>query len=210
MTRAQSDSGAKAVCAREKESGDALRSSRKPLRTGAILLVVATVLAVFVNFMPLISFEAILQPRPLPEFRTLSQYRTLLQQRVRKTEEPAEEAPKVIYFQARPSAEPTPPPPITGFRLTAYGRELGPDGFTTFVGDKPVVLSLEIVPYMSHPPVDWSVSDDTAASLTVSNDKKQCEFSALRDAGRIELTVRCSEAEIVMPVYVWGAQKNEG
>ena len=72
------------------------------------------------------------------------------------------------------------------------------------------MLSLEIVPYMSHPPVDWSVSDDTAASLTVSNDKKQCEFSALRDAGRIELTVRCSEAEIVMPVYVWEAQKNEG
>ena len=210
MTRVQYDGGAKAVSAREKESDDALRSSRKPLRTGAILLVIATVLAVFVNFMPLISFEAILQPRPLPEFRTLSQYRTLLQQRVRKTEEPAEEAPKVIYFQARPSAEPTPPPPITGFRLTAYGRELGTDGFTTFVGDKPVVLSLEIVPYMSHPPVDWSVSDDTAASLTVSNDKKQCEFAALRDAGRIELTVRCSESEIVMPVYVWGAQKNEG
>ncbi len=188
MARVQYDGGVKAVSAREKESDDALRSSRKPLRTGAILLVVATVLAVFVNFMPLISFEAILQPRPLPEFRTLSQYRTLLQQRFRKTEEPAEEAPKVIYFQARPSAEPTPPPPITGFRLTAYGRELGTDGFTTFVGDKPVVLSLEIVPY----------------------DKKQCEFSALRDAGRIELTVRCSEAEIVMPVYVWGAQKNEG
>ncbi len=62
MTRARSDSGAKAVCAREKESGDALRSSRKPLRTGAILLVIATVLAVFVNFMPLISFEAILHP----------------------------------------------------------------------------------------------------------------------------------------------------
>ena len=78
MTRVQYDGGAKAVSAREKESDDALRSSRKPLRTGAILLVIATVLAVFVNFMPLISFEAILQPRPLPEFRTLSQYRALL------------------------------------------------------------------------------------------------------------------------------------
>lgn len=210
MTRVQPDSGRKAVSAREQETDDALRSSRKPLRTGAILLLIATVLAVFVNFMPLISFEAILHPRPLPRLGTLSQYRTLLQRPVRKTEEPVEETPKVIYFQARPSAEPTPPPPITGFRLTAYGRELGADGFTTFVGDKPVVLSLEIVPYMSHPPVDWSVSDETAASLTVSNDKKQCEFSALRDAGRIELTVRCSEAEIVMPVYVWGAQKNEG
>ena len=79
MTRAQSDSSVKVVCAREKESGDALRSSRKPLRTGAILLVIATVLAVFVNFMPLISFEAILHPRPLPEFRALAQYRALLQ-----------------------------------------------------------------------------------------------------------------------------------
>ncbi len=52
MTRVQSDGGAKAVSAREKESDNALRSSRKPLRTGAILLVVATVLAVFVNERP--------------------------------------------------------------------------------------------------------------------------------------------------------------
>ena len=174
-----------------------LQSSLKPHRNFAILLVIATVIAVFILLLPLFQLKQLPKPKPL------SQYKPLFHWQFKKAEEPAEEAPKVIYIQARPSAEPTPAPPITSFKLITYGRELDSDGFTTYVGDKPVVLSVEMVPYMSHPPIEWSVSDDTAVSLSISSDRKQCEFSALRDAGKIELTVSCNEAEIVIPVYVW-------
>ena len=174
-----------------------LRESRKPHKVYALVLAAATVIAVFILFLPVIHFG------PLPRPKPLSEYKTLLPWQGKTAEEPVEEAPKVIYFQARPSAEPTPPPAITGFRVLSFGRELGEDGFTTYVGDKPVTLTLEIVPFMSHPPVSWTVSDDTAASLSVSSDCKKCEFTALRNAGRIELRISCNEAEIVMPVYVW-------
>ena len=192
-----SDSRAKTDNARETEEEAFLRGSLKPLKIGAAVLIAATVIAVFLNFLPVISF------RPITKPAFLNQPKALLQWRSRQAEEPEEETPKVIYFQARPSAEPTPPPAITSFKLFAYGRELGPDGFTTYVEDKPVVLTLEMVPFMSHPPVEWTVSDEEAASLTVSNDKKSCEFAALKSAGKIELTVRCNDAEIVMPVYLW-------
>ena len=59
----------------------------------------------------------------------------------------------------------------------AIDKERDSNSRTIDVDDRPVVLSVEMVPYMSHPPVDWSVSDDTAASLSVSSDNKQCEFS---------------------------------
>ena len=183
--------------AREKPDEDAIQNSLKPHKSFALILLIATIVAVFINFLPIIRFKPITIPDSLSVSNIISQWQS------KRIEEPVEETPKVIYFQARPSVEPTPPRPITSFKLLTYGRELGPDGFTTYVDDKPVVLSVEMVPFMSHPPVTWSVSDDTAASLTVSNDKKQCEFSALRDAGRIELTVSCNEAEIIIPVYVW-------
>ena len=198
MTYNGSDSRAKADIARKTEEDDQLLRSLKPLKTGAAVLIAATLIAVFLNFLPVISFRPLAVPRFLTQPKA-----ALLQWQSSKAEEPVEETPKVIYFQARPSAEPTPPPAITGFRLSAYGRELGPDGFTTYVEDKPVVLTLEIIPFMSHPPVEWIVSDEEAASLTVSNDKKSCEFAALKSAGKIDLTVRCNEAEIVMPVYLW-------
>ena len=196
MSKPKAESRPKAGSAGETEE-DSLQSSRKLLRVFGVLLAVATAAAVFINFLPVISFRPISLPDSASPAALISRLSS------RKVEEPVEEEPKVIYFQARPSAEPTPPPAITSFKLFSYGRELGPDGFTTYVEDKPVVLTLEIVPFMSHPPVEWTVSDEEAASLTVSNDKKSCEFAALKDAGKIELTVRCNDAEITMPVYLW-------
>ena len=195
MTYSNNDSSVKTGSARE-EDGACIQRSLKPIKVYAVILVIATVIAVFINFMPVIQFNP-------PQLKPLSQSKPAFQWPFQKAEESVEEAPKVIYIQARPSAEPTPPPAIISFKLITYGRELDADGFTTYVGDKPVVLTVEMAPFMSHPPIDWSVSDDTAASLSISNDRKQCEFSALRDAGKIELTVRCNEAEIVIPVYVW-------
>ena len=185
------------------ESEKSFSNSLKPHRNFAIILLIATVIAVFVNFLPVIHFKPVSEVRPLTQNQLLSKSRTLFQRPGKKAEEPVEEAPKVIYFKARPSADPTPPPAITSFKLFSYGRELGTDGFTTYTGDRPVVLSLEIVPFMSHPPVEWSVSDETAATLSVSNDRKQCEFSALKGIGKIELTVSCNEAVMVIPVYLW-------
>ena len=196
MSYPKAESRKKAGSAGETEE-DSLQSSLKPLQVFGVLLAVVTAAAVFINFLPVISFR----PISLPDLASPAALISRLSSR--KVEEPVEEEPKIIYFQARPSAEPTLPPAITSFKLFSYGRELGPDGFTTYVEDKPVVLTLEIVPFMSHPPVEWIVSDEEAASLTVSNDKKSCEFAALKDAGKIELTVRCNDAEIVMPVYLW-------
>ena len=145
MTYSGADSRAKADIARKTEEDDQLLRSLKPLKTGAAVLIAATLIAVFLNFLPVISFRPLAVPRFLTQPKT-----ALLQWQNSKSEEPVEETPKVIYFQARPSAEPTPPPAITGFRLSAYGRELGPDGFTTYVEDKPVVLTLEIVCFFKH------------------------------------------------------------
>ena len=197
MAYSRHDSRAEAGRAGAKENEESLQSSLKPLKAFAVVLAIVTVLATIINFNSLIHFKV----SALPEF--FAQPLSIFQWHRGEPEEPDEETPKVIYIQARPSAEPTPTPAITSFKLLTYGRELGPDGFTTYVDDRPVVLSVEMVPYMSHPPVDWSVSDDTAASLSVSSDNKQCEFSALRDAGKIELTVSCNEAKIVIPVYLW-------
>ena len=199
MSYSSSENKTKPGSAPKKED-DSLKSSLKPLNVFAVILAIATVIAVFINFLPLIQFRPVTLPDSFSPSELLSQWRS------RKTEEPVEETPKVIYFQARPSVEPTPTPAITSFRLFAYGRELGPDGFTTYVEDKPVVISLEMLPFMSHPPVSWSVSDGEAASLSVSKDGKSCEFAALKSAGKIELTVSCNEAEITMPVYLWSRE----
>ena len=126
--------------------------------------------------------------------------------REKTASKPAEivpETPKITHIPARPSMAPTPVPDITSFKLFTYGRELDADGFTAYVGDKPVTLTVEIVPYMSHPPVNWAVSNSESARLTISDDRKSCEFTPLKSAGKIELTVSCYETEVVFPVYIW-------
>ena len=103
------------------------------------------------------------------------------------TEEPAS---KVIVVPARPSTAPTPTPAIGSLRLYAAGGELGEDGFT-------------MEPKLTRPPIYWSVSDDKAATLTVSDDRTSCKFSAIKPVGKIELTVSCYGTETVIPVYLW-------
>ena len=144
----------------------------------AIVLAVATMFAIAVNF--------------------LSVY-----YRNRPAEALEEPESKIIYIAARPSAEPTPPPVINSMKLYACGGELGEDGFTMYVEDRPIEITLVMEPKMLRPPVYWSVSDDKAASLTVSDERTSCKFSALKPAGKIELTVRCYEEERVIPVYLW-------
>lgn len=149
-------------------------------RSFAIMLVAVTVIAIAINFIA-------------------------LYQRERANDIVLEEeASKVIVIQARPSAAPTPSPTITSLRLLASGGELGEDGFTTYVEDRPIEITVEIEPKMiRRPPIYWSVSDEKAAMLTISEDGTSCKFSALKAAGKIELTVRCYGAETVIPVYLW-------
>ena len=125
-----------------------------------------------------------------------------------KPAEPAEETPiQVAQVQviasAAPTVTPAATPTITDIKLIAYGRELTGDGFTLYVGDKPVDLYVDIEPDLSNPPVYWSVSNEDAASLTVSTDRMSCSFAALKPVGKIELRVRCYGTELVMPVYLW-------
>lgn len=116
----------------------------------------------------------------------------------------AEEAsPKVTVIPARPPATPTPTPTVSSLKVVTYGRELDTDGFTTYVGDKPIVLSVVVEPEMKHPPVFWSVSDSPSVLLNVSDDRMSCEFSALKPSGKIELIVSCYGAEAIFPVYLW-------
>ena len=42
-----------------------------------------------------------------------------------------------------------------------------------------------------------------AATLTVSDDRTSCKFSAIKPVGKIELTVSCYGTETVIPVYLW-------
>ena len=144
----------------------------------AIVLAVATVFAIAVNF--------------------LSVY-----YRNRPAEVMEEPESKVIVVAARPSAAPTPSPTISSLKLYACGGELGEDGFTTYVEDRPIEISVVTEPKLTRPPIYWSVSDDKAATLTVSDDRTSCKFSAIKPAGKIELTVSCYGAETVIPVYLW-------
>ena len=152
----------------------------KPAETGAVLLIVAVIFATALMFFPVIRVKAASEPM-----------------------ETVPDTPKITYIPARPSAEPTPEPVISSLKLLAYGRELNSDGFTAYVGDKPVTLTVELIPFQSHPPVNWEVSNSESAGLTVSDDRKSCEFTPLKSSGKIELTVSCYGAEMVIPVYVW-------
>lgn len=149
-------------------------------RSFALMLVIATVIAIALNFLT-------------------------LYQRERANEILLEEPDsKVIVIQARPSTGPSPTPTINSLRLFAGGGELGADGFTTYVEDRPIEITVEIEPTMiRRPPIYWSVSDEKAALLTINDDGTSCKFSALKPVGKTELTVRCYGEEVTIPVYLW-------
>ena len=159
---------------------DSTEKSIRRARNGAILLIVAVFVAALVTF--------------VPSFRLPS---------VHGDEETVGEEPKVTYIAARPSVEPTPTPTVTSLKVSTFGTELTADGFTTYVGDRAVVLSATVEPFISHPPIVWSVSDTESASLVVSDDRTKCEFNALKPAGKKDLTVSCYGAEVTFPVFLW-------
>ena len=167
------------------KDGSAEKDEASPVawvKNGFIVLGIATLVAVILNFVSL--------------------------HQTNKPAEPAKETPtQVSEVQApvteAPTATPAATPAVTDIKLYAYGRELTGDGFTIYVGDKPVDLFVDLEPDLTSPPVIWSVSDSEAASLNVSSDRLSCSFAALKPKGRIELSVRCYGTELVMPVYLW-------
>jgi hypothetical protein len=102
---------------------------------------------------------------------------------------------------------PVPTPNVDSIRLYAFGREIGADGFTAYVGDKPFTLTVELEPEIKHPAVSWSIIDGKGSSgsaiLSASNDGMSCEFTAVNPSGKNELTIRCYGAETVIPVFLW-------
>ena len=149
-------------------------------KTGAVLLAIAVVVGALINF--------------------ASIYRT---KTAAATAEASAATPKVTIIPARPSSTPTPTPTVSSIRLYAFGEELGADGFTAYVGDKPLKLSVKLEPDLTRPPVYWSVSDSPSVSLTVSDDRLSCEFTVLKPSGKNELIVSCYGAETVIPIYLW-------
>ena len=149
-------------------------------KTGAVLLAIAVAVGALINF------ASIYRDKTAAE-----------------TAEASAAMPKVTIIPARPSSSPTPTPTVSSIRLYAYGQELSADGFTAYVGDKPLTLSVKLEPDLTRPPVFWSISDSASASLTVSDDRFSCEFTALKPSGKNELIVSCYGAESVIPVYLW-------
>lgn len=102
---------------------------------------------------------------------------------------------------------PVPTPTVDSIRLYAFGREIGADGFTAYVGDKAFTLTVELEPEIKHPAVSWSIMDSKGSSgsaiLSASNDGMSCEFTAVNPSGKNELTIRCYGAETVIPVFLW-------
>ena len=103
---------------------------------------------------------------------------------------------------AIPTPSPTPTPTINSIRLYDCGQELT-DGFTAYIGDDPLTLSVELDPAVTRPSVSWSMGDRSVASLSVSSDGLSCEFYALKPSGKNELVVRCYGAELTVPVFLW-------
>ena len=120
-----------------------------------------------------------------------------------KPEVTPEPSAKVIVVPARtPGVAAT--PSIDSIRLYAFGGEIGPDGFTAYVGDKAITLTAEVNPsQLINPPVYWSCSDPDAVNLVTGDDRLTCSFTALKPSGKNELSVKCYGAEIVIPVYLW-------
>lgn len=113
-----------------------------------------------------------------------------------------EPSAKVIVVPAR-TPNPATTPTVSAIRLSAFGGELGDDGFTAYVGDRAIKLTAEVEPKMINPPVFWSFSDPDSVNLSVGDDRLSCAFTALKPSGKNELTVKCYGAELVIPVYLW-------
>ena len=160
---------------RQKEDGTI--RALKQAKNGAILLAVISVIGILLAFFPFHSLH--------------------------RTNETVEEAPKVTIIPARPSTTPTATPTVNSIKVFAYGTELTADGFTTYVGDRSVVLSVEIEPEIKRPQILWSVSDTESASLVISDDRMSCKYTALKPSGKNELVVSCYGAKAVFPVYLW-------
>lgn len=98
---------------------------------------------------------------------------------------------------------PTPMPEVTAIRIYAFGRQLDDGGITLYVGDKPVELHLDIEPAGLNLPIEWSFSNEEAASLDVSSDGMICTITALEPKGKNELQVTCNNLYTSIPVYLW-------
>ncbi len=151
-----------------------------PALMGAILLIITAVLAVVLNALPIDQANMKWVPAA-----------------------PVTVPPKGTALSAPPSAAPKAEQKVTSIRIFAYGSERTEDGFTAYVGDKPITLSVELEPNIDQPTVYWSLSNNGAAELTVSDDTLSCKFIPLKAAGKIELVIRCQDTEAVFPVYVW-------
>lgn len=160
-----------------KKKEDSAKKALKQAKIAAILLGLVAAAGIFLAFLPFLPLH--------------------------REKETVQETPKVIYIQARPSTGPTATPTVSSIKVLTYGTELTADGFTTYVGDRAINLSVVIEPEMKHPPVYWSVSDTESASLAVSDDRMSCQYTALKPSGKNELIVRCYGAEAVFPVYLW-------
>lgn len=152
----------------------------KPVVTRAVLLAIAVIAATVIMLVTAGSNQA--SSKPVEE---------------------VEETSKVTYIQARPSAEPTAEPVMNSIKVYSFGSELTADGFTAYVGDRAITLTVKIDPELSRPPVQWSLSDPDAARLAVSDDRMSCEFTPLKAAGKVELTVACYGMYTAFPVYIW-------
>ena len=126
---------------------------------------------------------------------------TLVARHIDKPTAKPEPTSKVTVIPAR-TPGPAVRPEISSMRLTVYGEALGPDGFTAYVGDK-ITLTLEITPQFINPPVIWSYSDPSSVNLKPGDDRLTCVFTALKPTGKNELSVKCYDTEIVIPVYLW-------
>ncbi len=126
----------------------------------------------------------------------------LVTQYTDRPEATPEPSSKVIVVPAR-TPGPVNTPSVSALHLYAAGAELGTDGFTCYVGDRPLKLSLEIEPKLIHPPVYWTLSDPESASLSIGDNGLTCTFNPVKPSGKNELTVKCYGAELVIPVYLW-------
>ena len=164
---------------RKTEHGADKKVSMRPAGIGAILLAVAVIIGTSINFI------------------------SISHEKKAATQEEILETPKVTVVPARPSAAPTATPTVNRIMLYAFGAELNEDGFTAYVGDKAITLSVKLEPSMNRPPVNWAVSDSDSVRLEVSDDRLSCEFTALKPSGKNELTVSCYGAEAVYPIFLW-------
>ena len=151
----------------------------RPSAIGAVLLIIAVVIATTINFV------------------------TVGREKKAASAAPAEATALVTTIPARPSATPVATPAVDSLRLYAFGTEINEDGFTAYVGDRPFTLSIKLEPDLLNAPVKWSLSDSESARLSVSDDRLSCEFTALKPSGRNELTISCYGTEVVFPVFLW-------